>query len=52
MRFMRRVIARVALLAFVASSWLSVSGCYYRYPYKVKKKPSSCPYNRPAKKAR
>ncbi len=47
----RRRFTRLALLAVVGLSLFSLGGCYYRYPYKVKKKPSSCPYQRPAKKA-
>ena len=48
---MRRLVSRLALLGAVSFGLLGASGCYYRYPYKVKKKPSSCPYKRPAKKA-
>ncbi len=43
---------RLAVVLGVGVGLSFLGGCYYRYPYKVKKKPSSCPYKRPAKKAK
>lgn len=48
----RRLVRRLAVLGTMTLGLAFLGGCYYRYPYKVKKKPSSCPYKRPAKKAR
>jgi hypothetical protein len=47
---MTRLVTRLAVIGTVTLSMAMLGGCYYRYPYKVKKKPSSCPYKRPAKK--